>query len=84
MIRGIIWTHIKSINLESFSSFRGALFCKPVTGQELFFAVSYSKLALVVARNSRICTELKSKEQLLELPDKKHCPTWLCPQKGLD
>ena len=27
---------------------RGPLFPKPVTGQELFFAVSYSKLALVL------------------------------------
>ena len=28
------------ISLESFRSFRGPLFCKPVTGQELFFAIS--------------------------------------------
>ena len=34
------------ISLESFRSFRGPLLHKPVTGQELFFAVSYSKLAL--------------------------------------
>ena len=34
------------INLESFSSIRGPLHLKPVTGQELFFAVSYSKPAL--------------------------------------
>ena len=37
------------ISLESFRSFRGPLLHKPVTGQELFFAVSYSKLALVQA-----------------------------------
>ena len=37
----------KKISLESFRSFRGPLFLKPVTGQELFFAVSYSKPALV-------------------------------------
>ena len=36
-----------TISLESFRSFRGPLFRKPVTGQELFFAVSYSKPALV-------------------------------------
>ena len=36
------------ISLESFRSFRGPLLLKPVTGQELFFAVSYSKPALVV------------------------------------
>ena len=35
------------ISLVPFRSFRGPLFPKPVTGQELFFAVSYSKLALV-------------------------------------
>jgi len=35
-----------TISLESFRSFRGPLFRKPVTGQELFFAVSYSKPVL--------------------------------------
>ena len=35
------------ISLESFGSFRGLLLPKPVTVQELFFAVSYSKLALL-------------------------------------
>ena len=34
------------ISLESFRSFRGPLLHKPVKGQELFFAVSYSKPAL--------------------------------------
>ena len=34
------------ISLESFRSFRGPLLHKPVTGQELFFAVSYSKSEL--------------------------------------
>ena len=34
------------ISLESFRSFRGPLLLKPVTGQELYFAISYSKLAL--------------------------------------
>ena len=34
------------ISLESFRSFRDPLLLKPVTGQELFFAVSYSKPAL--------------------------------------
>ena len=34
------------ISLESFGSFRGPLLFKPVTGQELFFAGSYSKPAL--------------------------------------
>ena len=37
---------IRRISLESFRSFRGPLFRKPVTGQELFFSVSYSKPAL--------------------------------------
>ena len=31
-----------------FRTFRGPLFPKPVTGQELFFAVSYSKLVLTL------------------------------------
>ena len=38
---------IRGISLESFRSFRGPLFRKTATGQELFFAVSYSKLALL-------------------------------------
>ena len=33
------------ISLESFRSFRGPLLPKPVTGQELFLAISYSKPA---------------------------------------
>ena len=35
-----------TVSLESFKSFRGLLFCKSVTGQETFFAVSYSKPTL--------------------------------------
>ena len=34
------------ISLVPFRTFRGPLFPKPVTGQDLFFAVSYSKPAL--------------------------------------
>ena len=34
------------VSLVPFRTFTGPLFPKPVTGQELFFAVSYSKLAL--------------------------------------
>ena len=34
------------ISLESFRSFRGPILNKPVTGQELFFAIFYSKPAL--------------------------------------
>ena len=42
------WNDLDSsrISLESFRSFRGPLLHKLVTGQELFFAVSYSKPAL--------------------------------------
>ena len=58
-----------TISLESFRSFRGPLFCKRVTGQKLFFAVSYSKLALAEQvggvnqeledmKNQRIRTEI--------------------------
>ena len=39
------------ISLESFRSFRGPLLLKPVTGQALFFAVCYSKPALVTILN---------------------------------
>ena len=35
-----------AVCLESFRSFRGHLSCKPVTGKEHFFAVSYNKPAL--------------------------------------
>ena len=34
------------ISLEFFRSFRGSLLHKPVTGHELFFAASYSKLSI--------------------------------------
>ena len=46
MIMGIISLDSFRISLESFRSFRGTILHKPVTGQELFFAVSYSKPAL--------------------------------------
>ena len=39
-----------TISLESFRSFRSPLFCKPLTGQELFLAVSYSKPALMTIK----------------------------------
>ena len=40
-------THLESVwNPSGPSEFRGPLLLKPVTGQELFFAVSYSKPAL--------------------------------------
>ena len=43
--------------LESFRFFKGPLFRKPVIGQELFFAVSYSKPALEIrGRKYRILT----------------------------
>jgi hypothetical protein len=35
-----------TISFESFRSFKGPLFRKPITSQELFFAVSYSKPVL--------------------------------------
>ena len=45
-----------TISLESFRSFRCPLFRKPVTGQELFFTVSYSKPALVFSFKSSFIT----------------------------
>ena len=38
------------ISLKSLRSFRGPLLLKPVTGQELFFTVSYNKPALVLRK----------------------------------
>jgi hypothetical protein len=38
--------------LVPFRTFRGPLFPKPVTGQELFLAVSYSKPALASKKRS--------------------------------
>ena len=46
MIMGITLTHLELLTLKYFRSFRGTLLLKPVTGQELLFAVSYSKPAL--------------------------------------
>ena len=45
MIMGIHWTHLESVWSPS-GPLEVPLLHKPVTGQELFFAVSYSKLAL--------------------------------------
>ena len=41
------------ISLVPFRTFRGPLFPKPVTGKELFLAVSYSKPALELYFNFR-------------------------------
>ena len=40
-------------SLESFRSFRGPLLHKPVTGQELFFALSNSKPALDLLKGGK-------------------------------
>ena len=48
MIMGITYLDSFRISLESFSFYRGPLLLKPVTGQELFFAVSYSKPDLII------------------------------------
>ena len=45
MIMGITWTHLKSVWNPSGSS-DVPYSSKPITGQELFLAVSYSKPAL--------------------------------------
>ena len=47
--------HLASrISLVPFRTFRGPLFPKPVTGQELFLTISYSKLALKPGPCSRL------------------------------
>ena len=58
------FTWSSRINFISFRIFRGPLFHKPLIGHELFFAVSYSKPALVVVANSN--TVLK--QNLLQWP----------------
>ena len=45
MIMGLTWTHLESLWNPSGPS-EVPLLYKPVTGQELFFAISYSKPAL--------------------------------------
>ena len=45
------------INFIPFRIFIGPLFHKPVTSQELFFAVSYSKPALIVLVAGLICND---------------------------
>ena len=47
MILGITWTHLESVWNPSRPSEVPLVLHKPVTGQELFFAVSYSKPPLV-------------------------------------
>ena len=52
---GELWSTWKSrINFIPFRIFRGPLFYKPVTGQELFFAVSYSKPVLACLSKLRL------------------------------
>ena len=46
------------ISLIPSRTFLGSLFPKPVTGQELFFAVSYSKPALVIFLPHNLDTDL--------------------------
>ena len=48
------------ISFESFRSFRGPLLLKPVTVQELFLAVSYSKPALVPSKRKKMTDELRT------------------------
>jgi hypothetical protein len=57
---GIAQTHLESVWNPSGSSDRGPLLFKPVTGQELFFAVSYSKPALVNSLHSSIPKNTKN------------------------
>ena len=52
---------IPIISLVPFRTFRGPLFPKPVTGQELFLAVSYSKPALAARINDYDESKILSK-----------------------
>jgi hypothetical protein len=50
----MVITYSFRISMEYFTSFRGPLLLKPVTGQELFFADSFSKPALPHASKLKI------------------------------
>ena len=66
MVMGITWTHLESDWNPSFRSFRVPQLHKPVTGQELFFAVSYSKPALVLLHiKSCILLDYVNKQRLI-------------------
>ena len=56
-----------TISLESFGSFRGPLFPKPVTGQELFSAASYSKPAQDIPALDFLLIRLRNPEFLKEI-----------------
>ena len=60
-----------TISLESFRSFRGTLFGTPVTGQELFFAISYGKPALCTPLSS--WPELYNIKMFLQKTKPPHC-----------
>ena len=70
MIKEITWPYNNSytISLESFGSFRGPLFPKPVTGQELFSAASYSKPAQDIPALDFLLIRLRNLELLKEYP----------------
>ena len=72
MIMGITWTHLESV-LESFRSFRGPLLHKPLTGQELFFAISYSKPAL-----AKVWNRIKFMKKIETLPKSTHFLVSFC------
>ena len=55
MIMGITWAHLESVWNPS-GPLEVPLLHKPVTGQELSFAFSYSKLALVIFQIKKIST----------------------------
>ena len=66
-----------TFSLELFRSFRGPLFCKPINGQELLFAVSYRKPAL--EDNQLIKLKYKrTRKQSSKYVDKRTSQLYLC------
>ena len=72
MIMGITWTHLDSVWNPSGPS-EVPLLHKPVTGQELFFVVSYSKPALDSWQNILN----------LQFPQIMNTPCLQCDQKAI-
>ena len=52
------------INLESFRSFRGPIFYRPVTGQVLFLATQYKKQALKELQKDSVLQIYLHKDEL--------------------
>ena len=84
-IKGALLTSVPSkINFRPFRIIRGPLFHKPVIGQELFFSVSYSKLALErLYRATYVQGLIHSIDIIVQHALYLHCPIFLSSIKIL-